>query len=334
MVTDREAAVNSIFKAMSLTRFEIEQRQAINDLSLNIHIENFLRDILNLVHKSSYRNLNKDKQNFSYIDLIDDETKSVVQVTSTRTKKKLLDSLKIFSDDKYENYDLIMYYLLESPNFPEKTQKEVKSKYPTFDFSTGIKDSKDLMKDINDLETIDLIRIAKLHEGINNYFTEDIILNHVCRELALKAPKRPIHYDDYLGSKVVEDKIVINSLNRRTENYILSSLDFTPIISNIDDKVKEDLREAVIDGFYRDILLDTLKGVMDIEPVKLLNTDILQKLAQNSDIDFDKIIFKLTEVIKDKISISDFNSMNIPWIVVSYFFELCDVGVQSNDLAK
>jgi len=39
----------------------------------------------------------------------------------------------------------------------------------------------------------------------------------------------------------------------------------------------------------------------------------------------------LHEKLENLILIKDFNSMDLCWILVSYFFEICDVGVQADD---
>ena len=41
------------------------------------------------------------------------------------------------------------------------------------------------------------------------------------------------------------------------------------------------------------------------------------------------LIKKLHNQIENDIEIQDFNTMNIAWIIVSYFFEICDVGVDT-----
>ena len=50
MVETREEIFNKISKSLAITKYDIEHRQSINDYCLNIHSENFFRDILNFIY--------------------------------------------------------------------------------------------------------------------------------------------------------------------------------------------------------------------------------------------------------------------------------------------
>ena len=41
-----------------------------------------------------------------------------------------------------------------------------------------------------------------------------------------------------------------------------------------------------------------------------------------------KIIINLHSKIEGRIEFTDFNSMSISWIIISFFFELCDIGIK------
>lgn len=41
-----------------------------------------------------------------------------------------------------------------------------------------------------------------------------------------------------------------------------------------------------------------------------------------------KILKSLHVAIEQRFEINDFNSMNIAWIIIAYFFEICDIGVK------
>ncbi|MCP3660536.1 MAG: hypothetical protein GY830_09600 [Bacteroidetes bacterium] len=54
MINEKKLAFDNISRIFAFTRYDIEQHQCINDLSLNIHGENWFRDILNLPRSSYY----------------------------------------------------------------------------------------------------------------------------------------------------------------------------------------------------------------------------------------------------------------------------------------
>ena len=86
MIDLREKAVNNISRVLAITRYDIEQRQLLNDLGLNIHGENYFRDVFNYVYEGvHYENDNFNSMNSSCIDLIDKKNKVALQITTTRT---------------------------------------------------------------------------------------------------------------------------------------------------------------------------------------------------------------------------------------------------------
>jgi hypothetical protein len=54
----------------------------------------------------------------------------------------------------------------------------------------------------------------------------------------------------------------------------------------------------------------------------------LNDLCKTNNIDFNKIINNLHQDLEEKINIKDFNSMSISWIIISFFFEICDIGIK------
>lgn len=83
----------------------------------------------------------------------------------------------------------------------------------------------------------------------------------------------------------------------------------------------------IIDKFYKDILFQLLERIVSKSELISLSTSELQSKAQENAIDFSRAIANLYDKIETQIEIQDFNSMSISWIIIAYFFELCDVGV-------
>lgn len=88
MVDSRQQAFNNISRVLAITRYDIEQRQLKNIFDLNIHGENYFRDVFNFVYKNKgceFENDNFNSQNSSCIDLVDKNKKIAYQITTTRT---------------------------------------------------------------------------------------------------------------------------------------------------------------------------------------------------------------------------------------------------------
>jgi len=71
-----------------------EVRGRLNLLDLNLHSENFYRDLLNTLFGWKLINLNTIEQNVKAIDLICNENKFIVQVSATCTKGKIDSALE------------------------------------------------------------------------------------------------------------------------------------------------------------------------------------------------------------------------------------------------
>ena len=76
----------------------------LNMLHLHMHSESFYQHFFNLLYGYDLKNLNESSQNVEAIDLIDDDKKIVIQVSSTATKQKIESSLNKKLIKKYTNY--------------------------------------------------------------------------------------------------------------------------------------------------------------------------------------------------------------------------------------
>lgn len=90
---NRQALFNYIEEHLIVLAHRVEARGKLNILDLHLHSENFYRDFLNLLYEWNLKNLNKVNQNVEAIDLVDEDNKIVVQVSSTNTRQKIEDAL-------------------------------------------------------------------------------------------------------------------------------------------------------------------------------------------------------------------------------------------------
>ncbi len=329
MITDRKVAFDTISRVLAITRLDIEQHQVINEQSLNIHGENYFRDVFNFIYDCNFINANDEKINEAYIDLVDYSKKKLVQITTTRKKTKISHSLKALHQKKYAGYDISIFYLLDKAMPNIQTTEEIESKYPV-KLKDILKDYRNLISDINSLESNKLIDLSnKYFASLETKYTDQIVLDLVFKKLLNEKPNVSVFYDDDLGSIEASRKIVVNNINQRTANHITSSLDYTCILDSIDDgDLSTNLRNLVIEQLYKSILIEKLKTKEDKEVLSTKATHELQEMAVDRNIDFNKLFTLLSQKIESLITVKDFNSMNISWILISYFFEICDVGVK------
>jgi hypothetical protein len=324
----RQKAFNNISRILAITRYDIEQRQLINDYGLNIHAENYFRDIFNFIYGYSFENANFENQNIAHIDLIDKTNKLLYQITTKRTKEKIENTLKALDRNDYVGYSIKIFYLLDKANPNKDTELEAKYNIVLKDI---LLDYTDLIKDINNLETNKLIELnSKYFSDIEKKYTEEIVLNLVFKHLIQNNSKIKPNYDDDLGSIDTNKKIEINSLNKRITNKINDGLDYIAIVNDIDseDNLLSELRSLVIEDLYKNILINLL--ISKVSKSELENKTLvkLHSLSKSHNLDFNKIINNLHISLENKIDIKDFNSTSISWIIIAFFFEICDVGIK------
>ncbi|MCD4795219.1 MAG: SMEK domain-containing protein [Bacteroidales bacterium] len=327
MIDLRQKAFNSISRVLAITRYDIEQRQLINEYGLNIHGENYFRDVFNSIYDFKLENDNFNSQNSACIDLIDTDRRLAYQITTTRTKKKIENTLKALKKTKYKNYTIKIFYLLDKAKPNKDTIEEFKGNY-YIDLNDCLLDYTDLIKKVNDLKDDKLIELDKKYFKNNTEkYTDEIVLNLVFRHLIQNYSKIKSNYDDDFGTIDTNEKMKLNNINPKIANKINNSLDYINIVDSENDLLS-DLRILVVDDLYKNILITLL--LSKVSKSELANKTLLElnDLCKTYNIDFNKIINNLHINLEEKINIKDFNSMSISWIIISFFFEICDIGIK------
>lgn len=326
MIDLRQEAFNSISRVLAITRYDIEQRQLINEYSLNIHAENYFRDVFNFVYGKNYENENFYSHNNSCIDLVDKAEKIALQITTTRTKEKIDNTFNALKLPKYKDYSIKIFYLLDKSKPKEKTIALYKKDFG-IDLNDCMFDYTDLIKKIEGLDTPKLIELNNKYFNNNTEkYTDEIVLNLVFRHLIKNFSAKNPNYDDDFGTIDTNEKIKLNNINSRFESEINKSLDYISLI-NDEDNLLSDLRKLVVDDLYKEVLIELLLSKVSKRDLENKTVSELNDLCQIHKIDFNKIISNLRTNLESKIDIEDFNSMSITWIIISFFFEICDIGL-------
>ena len=325
----RKIAFDNISRFLAITRYDIEQHQHINDQSLNIHGENWFRDIFNFIYDLKLINANSLSSNYPAIDLVDNTNNIVYQITTTKTKDKVEHTLTKIAETIYKDFSLKIFFLLEKANFQKETKDYFLKKFG-INIADILKDYRDLVRDIESLETDKLIELNKRFFSFDTTrYTDEIILDLIFKHLLKEQKKiKKDFYEDF-GNIDINAKIKVNSINERISSQIKKGADYRAIIDNFcdEDNMLEDLRDYVVNNIYRNILIESLLSKKSRDELASKQTPELQDLASSYNIDFNMLINKLHQKIESSIEVQDFNTMNIAWIIVSYFFEICDVGV-------
>lgn len=327
MVDLRQKAFNSISRVLAITRYDIEQRQLINEYGLNIHAENYFRDVFNFVYEYNFKNDNFESQNSACVDLVDESQKLAYQITTTRTKEKLENTFKALKKEKYKKYTIKIFYLLDKSKPNTETIEEFKKDY-NIDLNDCLLDYTDLINKINDLETNKLIELDnKYFKNYTENYTDEIVLNLVFKHLIQNYSTIKPNYDDDFGTIDINEKIELNNINERITSKINDGLDYIKIVDSEND-ILSDLRKLVVDNLYKGLLVQLLLSKVSRATLGNKTLSELNDLCKTNNIDFNKIINNLHQDLEEKINIKDFNSMSISWIIISFFFEICDIGIK------
>ena len=333
MIEERKIAFDNISRTLVITRYDIEQHQLVNDQSLNIHGENWFRDIFNFVYSNNFfvnANIETKTGNASAVDLIDKDKELAYQITTTRTKEKVDDTLKKIKTTEYKYYTLKIFFLLEKSKFKKDTKQYFKNEY-NINIQDYLVDYTDLLKDIEALETDKIIELnKKLFIKSAEKYTDNIVLDLIFKHLLKEKKNVVIDYmDNDFGTVDTNSKLSLNEINEKISAEIKKSLDYRVLLDDFCnvDNLLTDLKSYIINDIYKNILLEKLKLKVSEKELLDKKTSELQDIATFHKIDFNILISRLHKEIENSIEIVDFNSMNIAWIIIAYFFELCDVGV-------
>ncbi|PPK74875.1 ATP/maltotriose-dependent transcriptional regulator MalT [Methylobacter tundripaludum] len=171
---NRQQAFNNISRELAIGIQDIKQRQAIQDYSLNIHAENFFRDVFNWVYDCHFENANFQSANAACIDLLDTQQKLAYQITSTTSKEKIANTLQALAKPEYQGYEIRIYYLLAKPYLSAKSKQEIRTDF-ALNIDEYLFDCSDLIKDINNLETDKLIALNHKYFKETEQITGDIV---------------------------------------------------------------------------------------------------------------------------------------------------------------
>ncbi|PFR62211.1 hypothetical protein CN936_28275 [Bacillus cereus] len=181
----RKDEMDEVIKGLSTLQFYL--RYSSNKLGLqdiNKMCEPFFCELFNILWDKEYQRLESEKKNYPAIDLGDKINKSSVQITTSGTKQKLLDTIEKFEDNKlYMHYDELIHFVVGEKDYQPKGNDMVKfqkDNYGTYiaqriiddyEYSIHIIDLMDLIEFIDQLVGE---KFSKIHDYIENHISEPV----------------------------------------------------------------------------------------------------------------------------------------------------------------
>ncbi|QAT39173.1 SMEK domain-containing protein [Clostridium sp. JN-9] len=163
---NKEIYLKNVADSLALLSKQVELLNAVDLYDINIIAEDFFTGLLNLIFGYKLKNTNVVEKNAQAIDLIDEENKISIQVTSDNSSTKIKHTIHEYIDNKsYEKYDRLIVLILTR----KKKYSRSFDTNNTFVFDKGkdILDIKDLIKSIRGLE------IKKIRE-INDFLEMEL----------------------------------------------------------------------------------------------------------------------------------------------------------------
>ena len=96
----REFLLANISKYLGILESQVQLRNSLNLLDINIHAEQFYRILLNKIFGYELVNLNFETGNAAAIDLSDKTRGIAFQITSNNSLKKINETVDKFYDNK------------------------------------------------------------------------------------------------------------------------------------------------------------------------------------------------------------------------------------------
>ena len=150
--------IDNIITAFTQLESKIKLCGHLNLQDINIHLENTLRDILNVIYTDrKFKNLNVESGNFTSIDLGDDINDIAFQVTSTTSVKKVVDTITKYKAEYNYKKVFMLFGTIKKPKRKKLFDAEIDGKFEfeEWDFTT-------LVEQINDCESQQLNQIQQI----------------------------------------------------------------------------------------------------------------------------------------------------------------------------
>ncbi|MGM3306548.1 SMEK domain-containing protein [Anabaena sp. WFMT] len=160
-VITRGYFIGEIIDELANIAHQVDNRTRLQLYDLNIHLENFFREILNILLDIRLENLNNERSNAPGLDLGNSLKGIAFQITSEKKSTKINDTLKTVFDKNIKEYNEIYILII---GHKQKSYTPNKELWDKFNFKKGnIWDINTICKKVIDLP---LDRLQSIHQYI------------------------------------------------------------------------------------------------------------------------------------------------------------------------
>jgi len=333
ILDERTEIITNISRTLSIMMCDIKLHQSMNKFSINIDAEDFFCNVFNFLYPGKkFKNANSAKSNEAYIDLKDDISKHVIQVTTTTEKDKIDNSLKIIKQHNYLQYEFEIYYLLEKPTgFRKTTITQYQNEYGIQDIRDHLRDFTDLLNDIKVLPDDRLNKIyTDYFRSMDEKYTDEISLQVVFEALIKDYKYNKNDYSEDFSNIELDEKIKLNQLNQKVSNELHKGSEAAiPIYELPNTEMLTELKELIVLDYYSPILKSALSSA-GAKPKTLANksVDELHTLIKGYKVCLNRVLGELCHRIENETFKANYQATSMAWVIIAFFFEECDVGVK------
>lgn len=263
--------LNNIKQYLSNFQNQVEISTDNNEYDINIHAENFLIPIFNIILNGNFENLNYSDKNAIGIDLLDRTSGIAIQVTSTKNLNKIKKSLaKLIRSNYGKDVKKLYIYILttKQASYSQNAIDTVVGNKITFDVKKNIWDKRDLYKAIQSITDIDIIKNI------------EILFRKNFSELYFS---QTLSQTDYFAFKSKYSKICIDnfsrlnffglSIQRKPREVDLNQLFVKPIFFNTNEEFGyiKSIKNTLYPDLFKESLTQNEFSSKEVDIVKYLN---------------------------------------------------------------
>lgn len=159
---EKNRIIDEIIELINSEKRNIESKNELGLFDDNKHWENIVRRLMNDAYGYELKNLNMEIKNYPGIDLGDEENGIGVQVSTTKTSAKIINSLdKVLLHEVYEKYPhFIMFVLGDKQDSYTVDIKNYEGKIK-FNWKEDVYDFNSLLQRFNEMDTEELMTVLK-----------------------------------------------------------------------------------------------------------------------------------------------------------------------------
>jgi hypothetical protein len=252
---------------------QVETRSSLGLTDLNLHLENFFREVLNIAFVWNLVNLNANRSNNPGLDLGDEAIKTAFKITSIKTSAKINETLEKIADEDLKRYETIRVLIIgrKQGSYTLDPSQYERCRFNEF----GIWDIFELCKQLMD---IPLDRLQKLAD----YVRLEVARVKIELEIPTSDGKFPTSIGDYV-EKIPRPRIGTCESYCKFQQSVANDFQQSP------EDVKRDLiafsnRLAKLPRITREFFALLLERLDGVDPLFIRN-DKLRRICSWSDID-------------------------------------------------